>query len=189
MDPRGLKPLVDHLRVRAVARTVVGNPPAAAQEQRRAAVLTSVVELLEEDPGLVRPPTRETLEAFVLGPVSAMDDSDVLGLRASSLVAAYGTRSETSSVTHLRLLEGLAVAVIRDAWEMAAEVGDVLMRGGSSPDELAAVVGLEVCETEAAIAGLDPGDAYFARRPELTLAERRRWIASLGAPVEADVRG
>lgn len=189
VDPRRLEPLVEHLRARTVPGYTSDDPTAVALERRRADAIASLVELLEEDPALVRPPTRETLEAFVLGPVSALDDSDVLGLRAAALVAGYGIGAQTTSVTHLRLLEALAVAVVRDAWDMAAEVGEVLMRSGSSSAELAAVVGLEVWETEAAVAGLDPGDDYFARRAELPRDERRRWIAALGDPVTADARG
>lgn len=189
MDPRGLKPLVDHLRARAVPGYTSDDPAAVALERRRADAIASLVDLLEEDLALVRPPTRETLEAFVLGPVSALDDSDVLGLRATALIAGYGIGPETTSVTHLRLLDALAIAVVRDAWDMAAEVGEVLLRSGSSSAELAAVVGLEVWETEAAVAGLDPGDDYFAHRAELPREERRRRIAALGAPVATDARG
>ncbi len=185
-DSRALQPLIDHLRERAARPAPGTGDPTAPGGDRRADALRSLAELLEEDPELVRPSTRGTLEAFVLGPVSTLDDSEVLGPRAAVLVAGYGRDGATTSVTHLRLLEALAVAVLRDAWDMAAEVGGVLLQGGSTSAELAAVVGLDVWETEAAVAGRDPGDDYFARRSDLTDEERRRWIEALTLPIGAD---
>jgi hypothetical protein len=185
-DSRALQPLIDHLLVRADRPTPGTGDPDAAGGDHRPAALRSLAELLEEDPALVRPSTRGTLEAFVLGPVSTLDDSEVLGPRAAVLVAGYGRGGDTTSVTPLRLLEALAVAVVRDAWDMAAEVGGVLLQGGSTSAELAAVVGLDVWETEAAVAGCDPGDDYFARRSDLSDDERRRWIEALSPRVGAD---
>lgn len=175
-----------HLRERAQRRRTPSLASGETRDPNRAAAFSSLAELLEEDPELVRPSTRETLGAFVVGPVSSLDVGEVLGPRALVLLGDYGAGAETTSVTHLRLLEALAVAVVRDAWDMAAEVGDVLIRSGTSVGELAEVVGLDVWEIEAALAGQDPGDDYFTRRPVLDEGERRRWITDLGTSVGAD---
>jgi hypothetical protein len=181
-DPRGIQPLVDLLHEQADRRGDGDDGTDAGRRDRQHAdAVASLATLLEEDLELVRPGTRATLEAFVLGPVSSLDDGAVLGPRATLLVTGYGESGAPSSVTHVRLLETLAVAVVRDAWDMAAEVGEVLIRSGSTASELAAVVGLDLWETEAALAGHDPGDDYFARRAELSDDERRRWIASLAS--------
>lgn len=181
-----MQALVDHLHARAERLRGTPAVPSGPRDTSRANALFSLAELLEEEPALVRPPTRETLGTFVVEPVSSLEIGEVLGPRASVLVAAYGQDDVPTSVAHLRLLDALAIAVVRDAWDMAAEIGDVLIRGGTSPSELAAVVGLDVWETEAAVAGHDPGDDYFARRPELSAEERVRWITSRAPLAGAD---
>lgn len=188
-DPRALQPLISHLLERAALRRGTDEAPGRRDDLEKAAAIESLVELIEEDPALIRPTTHDTLAAFVVEPVSSLDAGEPLGQRATVLLAGFGDGAATTSVTHLRFLESLAVAVVRDAWDMAAEIGDVLVRGGTSPAELAAIVGLDVWETEAAIAGHDPGDDYFARRADLTDEERLRWITTRVPLAQTDARG
>jgi hypothetical protein len=88
-------------------------------------------------------------------------------------------------VTHLRLLERLAAALQRDAWELAEVVGTIDV----DVNDMLDTIGLHRWEVDAAIAGIVPADEYFARRAALSEGDRRALLDRCGGgPVHGPLR-
>lgn len=161
--------LVFHLRRRSACRLGIGDEdPTDPRIRQRAVALESLAELLETGPELVAPAVRTTIERHVMGPIPE-DPSPPLGSHAERVLLGHGYGHETSTVTHLRLLDRLAAAVQRDAWELAEVVGTIDV----DVDDMLAAIGLHRWEVDAAIAGVEPSDEYFARRAALSEDDRR----------------
>lgn len=161
--------LVFHLRRLSARRLGIdGENPTDQRIGQRAAALESLAELLETDPALVAPAVRAVIERHVMGPVPC-DPSPPLGGHAERVLVGYGYGFATSTVTHLRVLERFAAAVQRDVWEMAEVAGSIDLDVGDLVD----TIGLHRWEIDAAVAGVEPGEEYFARRAALSEDGRR----------------
>lgn len=169
--------LIDHLRDLASDRLGTGKEsPLDPGIAHRATALLALADLLEEEPSLVRPEVRRTLDLHVLEPLPEIP-MPVLGLRAAAVLVRYGWDGPVAVSDHLRVLDRLAAAVVRDAWEQAA-AGAILLENGTTVQELADLLGLHAFEVEAAAAGLAPDPEYLARRAGLTEDERRAQFAT-----------
>jgi hypothetical protein len=161
--------LAFHLRRLSARRLGIdGENPTDPRIRQRAEALESLAELLETEPELVAPAVRATIERHVVGPVPG-DPSPPLGGHAERVLVGYGYGGATSTVTHLRLLERFVAAVQRDVWEMAEVAGTLDLDVG----DLVAMIGLHRWEIDAAVAGVEPGEEYFARRAALSEDGRR----------------
>lgn len=170
--------LVDHLR--DLARNTLGTGPESPLDPgvaRRSAALGALADLLEDEPGLVRPAVRRTIEEHVFEPLPEQV-TPPLGAHGAEVLARHGWDGPVGVADHLRVIDLLAGAVVHDAWEMAEAAGCLLV-GGGTVGELAATVGLHGFEVELALTGVAPDPEYFLRRPALSESERRAALAAL----------
>lgn len=168
--------LVFHLhRLSAHRLGIGGEDPTDPRILQRVAALEALAGLVETEPELVAPAVRATIERHIIGPIPE-DPSPALGVHAERVLVGHGYGHETSTVTHLRLLDRLAAAAQRDAWELAEAVGTLDI----NLDTMVDVIGLHRWEVDAAIAGVVPGDEYFARRAVLSEDDRRALLDRSG---------
>lgn len=173
--------LIDHLRDLAANPLGTGDEsPLDPGIRRRATALLELVDLLEEDPTLVRSGVRRTIDAHVFEPLPGVP-TPVLGARGAEVFARYGWGGPVGVPGHLRTMDLLAAAVVRDAWDLA-EAAVVLLDTDTTTGDLGATLGLHGFEVDAAISGPAPDDAYFLRRPGLTEDERRAELEATARP-------
>lgn len=143
--------------------------PIDPRVRQRADALDALADLLETEPDLVALEIRAVLLEHVMGPVPE-DPFPPLGSHAERVLAGCGFGCDTSTATHLRVLDALAAAAQHDSWEVAAVVATIDVE---HRDACVDATALHRWEVEAAMEGVDPGEAYFARRASLDEAGRR----------------
>lgn len=171
--------LIDQLRT--LAADSLGLPdesPLDPGVEHRATALRALGDLLQEDPSMVRPGVRRTIETQVLEALPG-DVTPRVGPRGAAVLRRHGWDGPVGVAEHLRLLDRLAAAIVHDVWDLSRVGSEVVLGDDMSAEHLATVLGLHAFEVEAAASRPDPDPEYFLRRPGMTEDERRATLAMM----------